>query len=613
MCIGKFINYFWGILAIVLIFRPFPAHTQDSSQTSSVYLMEELSLSNYWDTGDLLWQIPGFWMRNLGVFHHWSDYSVNGQNLNQSQLYLDNIPLLNGWFDTPDLSWVPTSIIQSISHEPGSGQLSLKSISVPDKNPYTRILYRYGAYGYSVTDVTFGQKYSKRLELLAGVIFSRYAVDFLDYQNQKHKGNSVHVKLNYQISNGWNLQYQYIKNSLGNNLPFSMKMKHDTLDVNHLHSERYDHLFAINGLWKDWQVQTSLSHNTHLYDLYHYSHDNENKIPTSATDLNMQSSKRINQWTPYGQINLRTRSLKIPHEGKKRDNWGSIQLGSQFDFSSLIMMDLNIGSFLLPDRSIELTGSYKTRFNRSRDFKLDLSFSKDIRVPNPGERFGLPYYSGYPMSYLDGLGQENLDTFIPNEKLIPEKTYTANLDLNWILKQIFNINVSPFYQILEDPISPKDLNNHYQMTNTHEYHFLGFTSKIQLGPVYHFKLGTSLTALQAQDNQEENLLERPNFWSFTYLRWGHAFFENDLIVNLEASLHQWTEYYSLYYPLSDESAYFYHASQMLLNAKGTFRIMENLVFSYAIENILSEILYSPTGLLLPGRTSKISVTWDLYN
>lgn len=583
---------------------------QDSTET--IYPIEKLSLSNYWDAGDLLWQIPGFWMREQGITGQWTSWSVYGQNLNQSKLFLDDVPLINGWFDTPDLSWVPTSLIQSISHQPGTSNLHIQSLPVPEKNPFTRILYRVGHRGYSITDITFGQKYSHKFELMTGVIFSKYAENFTAYQNQKHNGNTVHVKMNYQISNQWNLQYQFIHNRLSNHLPLTLSIQKDTLGVNHIGSERYDHLLSAKGNWLAWQVKASLSHNTHLYDLHNYDYDTKNEIPTSATHLNLFSSKNINQWTPYVQVDARTRSFKIPVNGTERDYWGSIKIGSKLNWSSLFAADLHLTPYLLPNQQTELAGCLKTKWHYHPNLKLDVSISKDIRIPSIGERFGFPYFAGFPMSYSDGLGQTNPDAFISNKDVAPEKSYRIFLSVNWHLKNWFLLQTTPYYQLLEDPLITSISNNQYQMTNLGEYRFLGISSKIQLGPFYNFKLGTSFTAVKAQDDQDENLLERPNFWHFSYLRWGHAFFENDLIANLEVSLRQWTEYYSLTYPVSEENAYYYHPSQMILNAKGTFRIMENLIFSYAIENILGEILYSPYGYLLPGQTSKMGITWELY-
>jgi len=168
---------------------------------------------DYGGLSDVLWQIPGVFIRDLGSvgqpnqatsrglgWHHVS-FLVDGREVNE---------LLTG-VTTP--SFLPVSGVERIEYETGTrsflyglsgtgGAVNIITEDFDSDRPYSRVHYSEGGYSLLSTDGIFSQNLSRRFNLAAA--FHRSTLDGR-FPNTDYDAWNVRIKLRYLISKRMNL------------------------------------------------------------------------------------------------------------------------------------------------------------------------------------------------------------------------------------------------------------------------------------------------------------------------------------------------------------------------------------------------------------------------
>ncbi len=609
-----------SFLIIFLIGTQFTHASSDSLKVELEYNADDLVLNNYRDAADWLWQIPGMWQRDFGTFGQWRTFRLDGVQTDQTQISLNGFPLVEPWLGTPDLAWIPTSMIEKIQIYPSedhsiSNQINFTSKSMPGTKPYTRILYRTGSWNYSVTDVTYGQKIN-RMEIMAGVVFSKLGNIDTTYQSQQHNGQSVHLNLNYDLSDSWKVKYQYLHNRLGNHLPFKLPPISDSLKVNHVNTERFDHGLGITGSLSKWRIKLQWAHTNHKYKFYRWQDINAQSVPTIANNFQLLVKRLGNKYDLTGKLTLLNRTATVTTY-QFSDLYLFAKLAVKRKFNQRLTLSGHIGyinAVLTSNSDIDPVGSINLIWKRNENSQINFTFGKYIRIPTLAEKYGHAYSLGPAASYRDWNTLSENVSYAYILRLKNERAWKSTLQIKHKFSERVFLFVKAYFRYVDNLLlSVYDDTNMIYFINQKHHQYVGLSSEIKLNAFWGFEAGSVFNVLQARDWEDENLLERPTIWSSAYLRWGHAFFEEDLIATLQVGVRQWSDFYSLQSDVTDDNIYHYHDPQFLLYAKGSFRIMKNAVISYGMDNLTDIQTSLVNGIPLPGRTGRISVTWEMFN
>lgn len=179
----------------------------------SVIKRTEVRWGDYSYFGDLLWEIPGAFIRDLGSMGQPSQLTLRGLGWHDIAVLVDgrlvNEPL-NG---IANLNLFPIQAIQKLEHQTGvraflyglnstGGALNIITQDFYTNRPYSRLRYSEDGYGFLSTDGIFSQNLAHRLNFVAA--FQRQTLDGR-YPNSSYDAWNARVKLRYLLSDHVNL------------------------------------------------------------------------------------------------------------------------------------------------------------------------------------------------------------------------------------------------------------------------------------------------------------------------------------------------------------------------------------------------------------------------
>lgn len=178
--IGLF-DKFWSQLQHSNELRP-------DSARQMIYRFEDILFFNYTDFSDIFRHQPAFqiydflragfprYVARLNLLPHQTSLDFDGQLLNDPVHGMFNTHLLpldgvGQVFDSPT-----TRTVNSASYGYPSG-LNIKSPVFNQNDPYTRIMFRQGDFGYTDLDISFARNFSKNMALYLGGINKIYEAE----------------------------------------------------------------------------------------------------------------------------------------------------------------------------------------------------------------------------------------------------------------------------------------------------------------------------------------------------------------------------------------------------------------------------------------------------
>ncbi|MGD9898871.1 MAG: TonB-dependent receptor plug domain-containing protein [Calditrichaceae bacterium] len=180
----------------------------DNNSDNVVYRFENILHQNYNGLADVFRTVNGF--RIFDFFEMGRPRYVSASNLlpHQTGFRVDGLQMndpINGMYNT---RFLPLDIVQSIETDQNASVIhggtpvladgvNATTQTIHKEEPYTRMMYREGDYGYTDLDITFAQKINNKVAVQLGGINKDYSgwVGNTDYSGTNYRGT-----ITYQIT-----------------------------------------------------------------------------------------------------------------------------------------------------------------------------------------------------------------------------------------------------------------------------------------------------------------------------------------------------------------------------------------------------------------------------
>lgn len=364
-------------------------HYQIDSSAMSIYRFNDLLYQNYNDMGDLfrnspLVQIydpmePGI-PRFIGGFNllpHQTAIKINGWTVNDP---------IHGMYNT---RFCPADIVQAVERTPHqafaaaptSGLYNGINISTRKLNPaepYSRIMFRQGDFGYTDLDLIFARQLGSRAMIQLSGINKMYNIT--DYKAQNY-----HAMLGYRLSAG-------IQSSIRININDEKAVSLNLSNYpSYKYSERREELYAdITGFHKvdsvmSWKILTSVSSSDRTiesqrdtfyvqnkYDRYQFSIMKNISLPGKLLLRNNLSADNTIVWgNAFGR----------EHKQTVFNGWTTLDIPVH-----CLMISPDLQACYLSDQDLKISPGVRVEF-ASGTTNLSLSTREQYRTPDKTEQF----------------------------------------------------------------------------------------------------------------------------------------------------------------------------------------------------------------------------------
>ncbi len=208
-------------------FIPSIGNLESAVDTTSPFHSHEFIHSDAKYTGDLLWKVPGVFLRELGQPGEPAQLNVFGVDNRGISMQLDGRPLNDPVFGDYDLYDIPIEYINEIEIFQGSGSLyegadspggTINFVSHQYNNlrPLTKLRFLQGPYNQILSDGIFAQNITRAVNAMFG--FQRQVTDGR-FTNSAYDSWNFRLRLRYNLSesiNVWGSDF-YTKSTLGLN------------------------------------------------------------------------------------------------------------------------------------------------------------------------------------------------------------------------------------------------------------------------------------------------------------------------------------------------------------------------------------------------------------
>ncbi len=593
------------------------------SVTDSLFFATQLHIDgaqrkNYRYLGDILFSMPGYWVRDMSATGQWASGRVGGQN--HTLILLDGRPLNEPWSGNTELNLIPVELIDRIeiyqtinpfgfTHR--GGLVNLVSKEIPSNRPYTKFVHRIGSDKFSDLDITFGQKFTQKFEISSGVLIKKYG-ELLPYE--KYQSQQVRSKIKYAFSPNLEFRYTILSNKSDIDLPFYFNMPGDSLILTSPHRDRMrlDHTLETN--WNLWGTS-----NTARFEYTSISHEirQTNVIPAQSFPVK-STAFFLKQVLRLG---------KIPTSWGIRTTQNTVQDTTGFKYKNTIHHGFLQAEFLLSKNfkdHFQIHGHVSTHgkpdillcnqlsWSPQPTLQIWTGYAQSVRDPSLGERFGYPFIPSVPEAENQLLVIQHWNNILPNPDLKPELGKTFDMGLRWQWKKV-QAHFRSFYSTAQDLIDARIIADGIQFGNLNKATFEGVESLFHLGPWHGIQGSVTLNLLRARDGDGNDLLERSNLWGNGSLSWRHNFFEDDLKVNLCLASRFWSGFWKLNSLDWEQSYLQYQDPGFTLDFKIFCTVIQNANIYFAMDNILGREFAFVSHFFMPQRITRFGISWALLD
>ncbi|MBN2104309.1 TonB-dependent receptor [bacterium] len=600
-----------GVLLIT--FRP-------PEVTAQIYVhqiqIDQTPEINYRHLGDLVQYLPGIRYRNLGYGGNWAGLRIWGSPLYQSQINLNGFALKDPVTGMADLRLIPVEMVKSIGLHPLSacpgqnamgGPLFIQSKSINMPQPYTKAVYRTGPNKWSDLDMTFGQKFTDNFSLLSGMLLHNEG----EGTSYTHHSQQIRSDIQWQPFPAIGIGYTILHNVFKSDLQYPVTAPLDTVFMSdpNLKRDQADHMLRSTFYHGNWPVQLSWHHTNTKYRLRdHYS---------SQKDT-LQGHR--NQWTVEQQIPFRNNFGALQIQVEEQSLSADTIDARRVDWEALLQMrqtlltdgviDLQMGCHRRGNESL-IFGKGLFIFNRDTSLTTWLGLGRNFREPTLAEETGLHFLPTAP-AYGDHWTLLHFSNrMASNGSLHPEYAWSWDTGIR-IQRPAFNTSICGYYRTSDQLLKLDEEDGRILYRNKGQQTYYGCETQTSLTLGSHFQASLVCNLSRATE-QRTSMLERPDIWGVTTISSRHIFFDNDLDCRIVIQAHFWSEFYSLYGYELENLLTIYHQPDWLVNGKCIFRIMQNGIISFSLDNILDTSAAFTDGFGVPGRSFRIGYVWELYN
>jgi len=575
---------------------------------------------NYRTLGDILFSLPGLWVRDIGSVGQWASPRIWGSHQNQTLLLLDGRPIGDPWSGISDLNLVPVEMIDHIEVYPSlnpfgftpiGGVVNLVSEETPSNRPYTKIVYRTGTHKLSDLDVTFGQKLTPKFEILSGVLMKKYGETL---PNEKYKSQQIRSKIRYILSSDLEFGYSILSNKSDLYLPFPFPIPGDSLILTSPHRDqlRHDHTLETNLNLMGTSNQIRFEYTSISHEIRENNADSTQSFPVNSATLSFKQNLEKRGIPLSWGLHTMRRQVKDLNGHPFSDTRTHGFLQGAFSLNNRFHNHFQIHGHVSTNGKLKFLLSNQLSWTPRPSMQIWSGYSESIRDPSLGERFGFPFYPFPPVDTHQLMAINYLDNLMPNPNLKPELGRTFETGIRWQWGKI-RTHLRGFLRSTRDLIEAMVTQEGIQFRNQVKATFQGFESQFYLGPWFGLNGSITLNFLNATDGEGENLLERPNSWGNGTLAWEHGFFQNDLQVHLGVTGRYWTGFWKLSGENPDLPVMEFQDAGYCLDFKIHLTIIQNATFSFAIDNVLGTELSYVSTFFMPQKITRIGFSWELLD
>lgn len=614
---------FNGWLLILMLGWTIILHSQnlaDSLYTPYSYPIPPAQRKNYTEPADLIDVLPGIWIRKLGSPGQWAGSRIRGCPTNQVILMLDGFSLNDPWSGQIDLNLLPCEIINRINIYPSlhpfgfgslGGVINIKSWNDPIDRPITNAVYRKGIDDFSDIDITFGQPVTKNIQILTGILLKKYGESL----NQKSfDAQKVRAKVSFQPFNRLNFQYHLLHNKTTVEMVHPFSVPGDSVIVYYPKKKttRVDHMFHLHALL--WKIENDFRF--HAVTLQHrfqdITSDFINEYPLNSLSFDLKQKIQTTILSATWGLQIEQSELNLPIRPSIKETLNRCFINTHFyPFKHLWM---NIQFHLLDSDQIRTSpsGGLGLSYQSGPKWKVWANINKGIRKPSLGERQGVFFLPTPPVTPEQLFVIERLNLLDPSAKLKPERGISLESGVVLKIHPKFQSTICGYFRTTSDLIQPIYSTDRFSLTNSGENKFSGGEAELKIGPWFGFHTMLVLNYIQAKNN-DQNLLERPNFWGYGQLTWEESFFENDLNVNVTFGSQFWSDFWSLTGTSYETAGLIYMNSSTLFDFKITLTFLDRAIISYGIDNIFGSNTSRVYGYPYPLQVTRFGIHWKLYD
>ena len=208
-------------------FISFIGNLERIADSTSMLHSAQFIQSDAMSAADLLWRVPGVFIRDLGQPGQPSQLNVDGLDDRAITLLLDGRPLRDPITGGYNLYDIPIEYLDEIEMENSSasifaapssagGTINFVSHQYDNVHPMTKLRFLQGPYGHILTDGVFAQNVSRSVNTMFG--FQRLVTDGR-FPNSTYDSWNVRARLRYNITeriNAWVSDF-YSKSTTGLN------------------------------------------------------------------------------------------------------------------------------------------------------------------------------------------------------------------------------------------------------------------------------------------------------------------------------------------------------------------------------------------------------------
>ncbi|MFC1501909.1 TonB-dependent receptor plug domain-containing protein [bacterium] len=591
----------------------------------SLYLAHQIKITdaqkyNYRYLGDILSHVPGLWIRDTGLPGQWSSGRIWGCYDNQLILLIDGQILNDPWTGSHDLNLIPVEMIERVEVYPTmnpfartaiGGVVNIVSKNITSNKPYTKIVYRSGKDAFSDLDVTFGQKLSSKLDIISGVILKKYGESI---PSEKYSAQKTRAKIRFRPSENLFFGYSVLHNKYDVDIPYSFPVAGDTILLTSPHRKRiqYNHLLQMD--WNVWKLKNSLT-----IDYTTISQENYDKplslrkiIPVHRTGIQLKQNYSIQNMHLTWGLETKYYHLQIPDSTKYKESTTHAFLMGEFLLSPEVNTLFQIQAHRSFDNKWSILPAFQFQWSGLKHLALWAGYSQSLREPSLGERFGYLDWIRIPVTLNQIQGMEHAHPYSPNSSLQPETSQTIDAGTLWRISPQFHVKLRGYYRWIRNLIEIESGPEEWQYINGADNQFSGIEGEIEWNFWHSFQARLTLHIQKATDSNGNNLLERPNFLSNTAITWQRPLFKGDLDVFLRLNYRFISDYWN-YITGNPADAYLQiNGPAHLLDFKATFFISKRGGFTFAVDNILGTEIATVSNFPLPGLSTRIGFSWELF-
>ncbi len=189
-------------------FIPFIGSLERVADSTSILHSTQFIQSDATSIADLLWRVPGVFIRDLGQPGQASQLNMEGLNDRATALLLDGHPLRDPITGGYNLYDIPIEYLDDMEVENSSaslfaapnsagGTINLVSHQYDNNRPMTKLRFLQGPFGHLLTDGLFAQNISRGMNAMFG--FQRLVTDGR-FQNSQYDSWNFRARLRYNIT-----------------------------------------------------------------------------------------------------------------------------------------------------------------------------------------------------------------------------------------------------------------------------------------------------------------------------------------------------------------------------------------------------------------------------